>query len=297
MSAQLGGVASTAASMVAARSAASVMVRQLDASQRVPLVKGDRICLTARALLMSRRIILHASPLLFLAISACHDRPTAEPAPPPVTATAMRMEPAASQAPTAIAEAPFTPEKVTGEAGAMGTHLAYAAFTTRTMDAEHVRATFDAATAEIGRLEKLMTTWQPDSEVSQVNAAAGECGGGGRAGDLRRHPRGPARERRSREGCFDITFETLHGLWKFDQDLDPHPPTDADVKAQAAAPRLPPHPPRPGEAHRASRQGGRADRPRGHRQGVRGGQGVEGPPRRGHPLVLRAGRRRPLHAR
>jgi thiamine biosynthesis lipoprotein len=34
------------------------------------------------------------------------------------------------------------------------------------------------------------------------------------------------------EGTFDITFESLHGLWKFDQDLDPHPPTDAQVKAK-----------------------------------------------------------------
>src|SRR5262249_4658539 len=33
-------------------------------------------------------------------------------------------------------------------------------------------------------------------------------------------------------GCFDITFETLHGLWKFDQDLDPHPPPAADVRAR-----------------------------------------------------------------
>ncbi len=34
------------------------------------------------------------------------------------------------------------------------------------------------------------------------------------------------------EGTFDITFETMHGLWKFDQDLDPHPPTPAAVRAQ-----------------------------------------------------------------
>jgi FAD:protein FMN transferase len=34
------------------------------------------------------------------------------------------------------------------------------------------------------------------------------------------------------EGTFDITFETLHGLWKFDQDLDPHPPSAADVRAR-----------------------------------------------------------------
>jgi thiamine biosynthesis lipoprotein len=31
------------------------------------------------------------------------------------------------------------------------------------------------------------------------------------------------------EGTFDITFETLHGLWKFDQDLDPRPPTHEQV--------------------------------------------------------------------
>jgi thiamine biosynthesis lipoprotein len=34
------------------------------------------------------------------------------------------------------------------------------------------------------------------------------------------------------EGTFDITFESLHGLWKFDQDLDPHPPTPTEVKAK-----------------------------------------------------------------
>jgi thiamine biosynthesis lipoprotein len=34
------------------------------------------------------------------------------------------------------------------------------------------------------------------------------------------------------EGTFDITFETLHGLWKFDQDLDPHPPKPEDVRAR-----------------------------------------------------------------
>jgi thiamine biosynthesis lipoprotein len=33
-------------------------------------------------------------------------------------------------------------------------------------------------------------------------------------------------------GTFDITFETLHGLWKFDQDLDPHPPTPEAVRAR-----------------------------------------------------------------
>jgi FAD:protein FMN transferase len=33
-------------------------------------------------------------------------------------------------------------------------------------------------------------------------------------------------------GAFDITFESLHGLWKFDEDLDAHPPTAEEVKAK-----------------------------------------------------------------
>ena len=43
----------------------------------------------------------------------------------------------------------------------MGTHLAYASFTTPPLDAARLHALFDAATAEIRRLEKLMTTWDP----------------------------------------------------------------------------------------------------------------------------------------
>ncbi len=132
---------------------------------------------------------------------------------------------------TAAPTAPFAPEKVTGEAHAMGTHLAYAAFTTPTLDAEHVRALFDAATAEIVRLEKLMTTWDPASEVSRVNAAAGKepVAVSPETFDVIREA---IHTSEISSGTFDITFETLHGLWKFDQDLDPHPPTPEAVRAQ-----------------------------------------------------------------
>jgi thiamine biosynthesis lipoprotein len=137
--------------------------------------------------------------------------------------------PPPSAAPAAI---PFVPEKVTGEGRAMGTHLAYAAFTTPSLDAAHVRALFDAATAEIVRLEKLMTTWDPTSEVSRVNAAAGKD-----AVTVSPETFDVIREALHAsaisDGTFDITFETLHGLWKFDQDLDPHPPTPQAVHAQA----------------------------------------------------------------
>ncbi|HEY5240008.1 MAG TPA: FAD:protein FMN transferase [Polyangiaceae bacterium] len=143
----------------------------------------------------------------------------------------MQVSATASTAVAAPPAAPFVVEKVTGEDHAMGTHLAYASFTTPELDALRLHALFDRATAEIRRLEKLMTTWDPASEVSQINDAAGK------------HPvvvgqetydviREAVHASEISDGCFDITFETLHGLWKFDQDLDPHPPTAADVKAK-----------------------------------------------------------------
>ena len=117
----------------------------------------------------------------------------------------------------------------------MGTHLAYAAFTTPALDAAHVRALFDAATAEIVRLEKLMTTWDPASEVSRVNAAAGKepVVVGPETFDVIREA---LHASAISDGTFDITFETLHGLWKFDQDLDPHPPTAAARACRRAIP-------------------------------------------------------------
>lgn len=123
----------------------------------------------------------------------------------------------------------FHPEKVTGEARAMGTHVAYAAFTTPKRDAAALRKAFDAATKEIVRIEALMTTWRPDSELSRVNAAAGreaiEVGP-----ETLEVIREALHTSAISEGTFDISFESLHGLWKFDEDLDPNPPAAAAIK-------------------------------------------------------------------
>jgi thiamine biosynthesis lipoprotein len=124
----------------------------------------------------------------------------------------------------------FVGEKVTAQGRAMGTHLAFAGFTTPGIDAAHVRALFDAATAEIVRIEKLMTTWDPASEISRINAAAGKEGV--QVGDETLEVvRESIHASEMSDGCFDITFETLHGLWKFDEDLDAHPPSAADVRS------------------------------------------------------------------
>jgi thiamine biosynthesis lipoprotein len=153
-----------------------------------------------------------------IAIAGCPDPTTEKASTDPSTAV---VPPAPST--------PFVPARITAEAGAMGTHLAFAAFTEPTIDEKTIRKAFDDAVAEIRRLEALMTTWKPDSEISRVNQSAGKAPvpvsaetfdvvkEALHAGDISK-------------GTFDITFESLHGLWKFDQDLDPHPPTDAQVK-------------------------------------------------------------------
>ncbi len=112
----------------------------------------------------------------------------------------------------------------------MGTHLSFAAYTSTRADEATVRHAFADAVAEIRRVEALMTTWHP-SEITRINDAAGSSPTvvSQETYDL------VAEALHASEistGAFDITFESLHGLWKFDEDLDPHPPTEAEVKAK-----------------------------------------------------------------
>jgi thiamine biosynthesis lipoprotein len=172
---------------------------------------------------MRRAIVLFA----LLAFGACRDRETPAPvssASPPAAASAPPVDPAPPPA-------PFSPERVTTDGKAMGTHLAFAAFTTDKLDKPMVEKLFADAIAEIQRVEALMTTWRPDSEVSRINAAAGKqpVAVGQETFDIVKES---VHASEMSSGAFDITFESLHGLWKFDQDLDPHPPTDAQIKAK-----------------------------------------------------------------
>lgn len=155
------------------------------------------------------------------------------PGPPPATSALLESSNAPMKDAAASAAAGFVPERVQGEGSAMGTHLAFAAFTTKAVDATKARAAFDAAIAEIRRVEALMTTWRPDSEISKINAAAGKSPVV--VGDeTLKIVKDSIHTSEISEGTFDITFQTLHGLWKFDEDLDPHPPADKDVKARLA---------------------------------------------------------------
>src|SRR5262245_57913108 len=68
--------------------------------------------------------------------SACLDRPPADPVtrPPPVASAPEAAPPPAAEA--SAPAPPFVPERVHGEGKAMGTHVAFAAYTTETVDAK-----------------------------------------------------------------------------------------------------------------------------------------------------------------
>ena len=165
-------------------------------------------------------------------VIGCHDSPPTS-TPPSTASIGLRVE-AAAPSPAEIAPmspSPFVSERVAGEGAAMGTHLTFTAFTTPEVGAAKIRVAFDAAVAEIRRIETLMTTWRPDSEVSRVNAAAGRSpvAVGPETFDVIREA---IHTSEISSGTFDITFESLHGLWKFDEDVDMHPPSEAQIKAK-----------------------------------------------------------------
>jgi FAD:protein FMN transferase len=119
---------------------------------------------------------------------------------------------------------------VTRERSAMGTEIRVSVYTD---DEPGALRAIDGALGEIDRLEKMMTTWRDDSEVSRVNANAGiaPVHVSDEVIDVLE-----AAERSSKlsDGAFDVTFDAMHGLWKFDQDLTERIPDEAEVKKRLA---------------------------------------------------------------
>lgn len=170
--------------------------------------------------------------------AACNEQATSGPiAPPMPTAPPMPEDPAAAMLknaneppPDAGAPKPFAPDRVSAETKVMGTHVQFVAFTNPKVGVEQARAAFEAAAAEIKRVEDLMTTWR-DSEVYRINAQAGKSAV--KVGDETFAViKESVHASEISEGTFDITFQTLHGLWKFDEDLERKVPSDKDIKAR-----------------------------------------------------------------
>jgi thiamine biosynthesis lipoprotein len=128
---------------------------------------------------------------------------------------------------TNAAAAHVEPRLVVRETSAMGTEVRISVYTSD--DEEKVAHAIDAAFAEFARLEALMTTWREDSEVSRINAVAGERAVQVSPETLEVIEAAQLSSKRS-GGAFDITFDALKGLWKFDQDLERKIPDEAAVR-------------------------------------------------------------------
>jgi FAD:protein FMN transferase len=111
---------------------------------------------------------------------------------------------------------------------AMGSDLRLSAYTA---DAPGARGAFDQVFTEFDRLDRLLSVWQPGSDVQRINEAAGEQ-------PVSVQPDTLAVLREARQvsdwtgGKFDITFGALSDIWKFDQDLDGRVPGDAEIAAR-----------------------------------------------------------------
>ncbi|MDX2088473.1 MAG: FAD:protein FMN transferase [Kofleriaceae bacterium] len=91
----------------------------------------------------------------------------------------------------------------------------------------------DAVFTEMKRLDGVMTTWTPDSEVSRINQAAGDKPVAVSAETYAVIERAHDISRRTK-GVFDITVGAYKGLWKFDEDMDGTLPDPAEVKKRLA---------------------------------------------------------------
>ncbi len=91
----------------------------------------------------------------------------------------------------------------------------------------------EAVFKEMKRIDQVMTTWTPDSEVSQINSNAGLKPVVVSEETFAVIERSQDVAKRTR-GIFDITVGGFKGLWKFDQDMDGTLPTPADVKKRLA---------------------------------------------------------------
>jgi thiamine biosynthesis lipoprotein len=124
---------------------------------------------------------------------------------------------------------PFEPLKVTLEQGAMGTRILMTAYTSPEVGEDATKVALARAFREIQRLEKLMSTWVADSEISRINDAAGKEA-------VTVGPETFAVLEKSlwigkeSQGVFDISFDAMRGLWKFDEGVDGSIPKKADIE-------------------------------------------------------------------
>ena len=179
-----------------------------------------------------------AALLLVLAVSGCPTvpRPSTPDVGPPDASKPAALADAPTTAPASTTPSPAqTPSHDPGERlqiveKAMGTRVTLAGYTTPEEDRAAVLRALRSAHAEIHRIERLMSTWIPDSEVSQINRAAGRS-----AVRVGRETLDVIAKSlwisELSQSTFDITFASMGKLWNFDEELNQHIPDAKLVEA------------------------------------------------------------------
>lgn len=110
----------------------------------------------------------------------------------------------------------------------MGTEVRVSAWTN---DEQRAVRAFEQVFDEFDRLDRLLSVWHPDSDVSRINTAAGR-----ERVRVERETLDVLRVAQQMsewtDGKFDVTFGALSGLWKFDHDQDNRIPPASDVRAR-----------------------------------------------------------------
>ena len=91
-----------------------------------------------------------------------------------------------------------------------------------------LEAAIEEAFGEVQKVDDVLSDWRDGSELAALNRAAGQGPRKVSAPlfELLRTARGLSE---ASDGAFDVTFASLHGLWRFDQEA-PRIPTDAELK-------------------------------------------------------------------
>jgi FAD:protein FMN transferase len=163
---------------------------------------------------------------LLTAVDALAQSRTGAPATQPPVPSTKAPTPSAPTPPAATAAAPAKEAKLLYTGQAMGTIVQ---LTFWTDDEPAAAKAAEAVFAEMKRLDALMTTWTPDSEVSRINKAAGGEPVVVSAETFKVIAK--AQEVAiATKGVFDITVGAYKGLWKFDEDMDGKIPDSSDVQ-------------------------------------------------------------------
>jgi FAD:protein FMN transferase len=123
---------------------------------------------------------------------------------------------------------PGEPGRIEETRVVMGSNLTLVAWAA---DEPRTREAFDAVFKEFDRLDGLLSVWKPTSDVSRINAAAGQ-GKVPVSWETMEVLETAMDVGERTHGTFDVTFGALTDIWKFDHDQDGSVPTQEQIAAR-----------------------------------------------------------------